>query len=66
MDCRIFYSKIAEYTFFLKCTWSILQAISYTEQQNSSNKLKKLEVMSIVSDFNGTKVEISYKKKWKK
>ena len=33
---RIFHSKRAEYTFFFKCTWNILQDRSHVSPQNKS------------------------------
>ena len=65
---RIFHPNAEEYTFFLKCTWDILQGRPHHRSQSNFSKFKKIEIVSsIFSDYNAMRVDINYRgKKCKK
>ena len=62
---RTFHFKTMNFTFFLKCTWNILQDRSHPGPYASSpGKFKKIEIISsIFSDYNAVRLDVNYKKK---
>ena len=60
---RAFHPKTMELTFFLKCTWNILQDRSHPGS-SCLGKFKKVEVMSsIFSDHSVVRLDVSHRGK---
>ena len=62
---RTFHPKTMNFTFFLMCTWNLLQGGHILGHKTSLGKFKKIEsiISNIFSDHNTVRLEVNYRKK---